>query len=70
VNGERLERLAGVVEEAMRAVDYSPRTMEEANRHDLRLLLRRLELSESDCRRTLGIFRRIVWSLRQRPGAD
>jgi tRNA/rRNA methyltransferase len=66
VNGERLERLAGVVDEAMHEAGYSPRTMEEANRHDLRLLLRRLELSEADCRRTMGLFRRLVWALRKR----
>jgi TrmH family RNA methyltransferase len=60
----RLDLLSGVVEETMRAVGYSPRTMQAANRNDLRLLLRRLTLSERDLRRVLGLFRRILWRLR------
>ena len=63
----RLELLAGVVEETMRAAGYSPRTMQEANRHDLRLLLRRLGLPERDLRRILGLFRQILWRLRHAP---
>jgi tRNA/rRNA methyltransferase len=63
----RLDLLAGVVEEAMQTAGYSPRTMQAANRHDLRLLLRRLALSEHDTRRVLGLFRRILWRLRRCP---
>ena len=59
-----LERLAGVVEETMLAAGYSPGVMEAANRHDLRVLLRRLRLSAADTRRTMGLFRRILWRLR------
>jgi tRNA/rRNA methyltransferase len=60
---ERLERLAGVVEQAMVAAEYSPAAMREANRHDLRLLLRRLAPTDRDARRILGLFRRILWRL-------
>jgi tRNA/rRNA methyltransferase len=66
----RLELLAGVVEEAMEAGGYSPRAMQAANRHDLRLMLRRLTLSEHDTRRILGIFRRILWRLKRTPAGD
>jgi len=59
----RLELLAGVVERAMVAAEYSPEAMRAANRHDLRLLLRRLAPSERDARRILGLFRRILWRL-------
>jgi tRNA/rRNA methyltransferase len=59
----RLDLLAGVIEETMQAAGYSPRAMQPANRHDLRLLLRRLSLSAHDTRRILGIFRRILWRL-------
>jgi len=59
----RLDLLAGVIEEAMRAAGYSPRAMQPANRHDLRLLLRRLTLTAHDTRRILGLFRRILWRL-------
>ncbi len=59
-----LERLAGVVEEAMAAAGYSPRVMQAANRNDLRVLLRRLGMNSADTRRVLGLFRRILWRLR------
>lgn len=61
----RLDLLAEVVAETMVAAHYSPAAMSEANRHDLRLLLRRLALSDRDARRVLGLFRRILWRLRQ-----
>ena len=55
-----LDRLAGVIEQVMRAAEYSPPKMQEANRHDVRLLLRRLALSRRDERRILGLFRRVL----------
>lgn len=60
-----LERLGDLIEETMAAADYSPETMHEANRHDLRLMLRRLNLNSHDTRRILGLFRRILWRLRR-----
>jgi TrmH family RNA methyltransferase len=60
-----LDLLAEVIERAMAAAGYSPRSMQPANRHDLRLLLRRLAPSERDTRRILGLFRRILWRLEQ-----
>jgi tRNA C32,U32 (ribose-2'-O)-methylase TrmJ len=39
--------------------------MQEANHHDLRLLLRRLTLTERDMRRIMGLFRRILWRLKR-----
>ena len=59
-----LDVLAGLVEEVMTAVHYSPKTMQAANRHDLRLMLRRMRLNTSDIRRALGLFRRILWRLK------
>ena len=64
-----LERLANVIDETTTASGYSPRIMQAANRHDLRLLLRRLAWSEADAKRALGVFRRILWRL-QHPGRD
>jgi tRNA/rRNA methyltransferase len=60
-----LELLAGIIEETMEAARYSPEGMREANRHDLRLLLRKLGLREREVRRILGLFRRILWALRR-----
>jgi TrmH family RNA methyltransferase len=59
-----LDRLAAVVEETMAASGYSPSTMRQANRHGLRVLLRRLRFTEPDSRRALRLFRRILWRLR------
>jgi len=56
-----------LIEEVMDAAGYSPPAMQPANRHDLRLLLRRLSLSAHDTRRILGIFRRILWRLKRAP---
>jgi tRNA/rRNA methyltransferase len=58
-----LELLANLIEDTMQAAGYSPRGMEPANHHDLRLLLRRLNLTAHDTRRILGLFRRILWRL-------
>jgi len=62
-----LEVLASLIEEAMEAAEYSPLAMQPANRHDLRLLLRKLHLSTHDSRRILGVFRRILWRLKRAP---
>ncbi|HUB53437.1 MAG TPA: RNA methyltransferase [Terracidiphilus sp.] len=59
-----LDRLAGVIDDVMLACRYSPEEMREANRHDLRLFLRRLALDEPDARRALGLFRRILHKLK------
>lgn len=61
-----LELLAGLVEEVMDAAHYSPASMRNANRHDVRMLLRRLTPDEKDVRRIMGLFRRILWRLQQR----
>lgn len=62
---DELERLAGLVDEVMDAAVYSPAVMRAANRHDLRLLLRRLRPDSHDTRRMMGLFRRILWRLKQ-----
>ena len=58
-----LDRLAEVVEQTMTIAGYSPRIMQAANRHDLRLLLRRINLTSTDARHSLGVFRRILWRI-------
>ena len=65
-----LELLARVVEEALIAANYSPPSMQAANRHDLRLLLRRLDPNRRDTRRILGLFRRILWRLKRVPNGN
>jgi len=65
-----LDLLGGLVEETMIAAGYSPAAMRAANRHDLRLLLRRLAPTERETRRMLGLFRRILWRLKRVPNRD
>ena len=66
-NSGQLDRLAALIEETMTAADYSPTIMQDANRHDLRVLLRRLNPSPHDTRRIMGLFRRILWRLGRGP---
>ena len=62
----QLDRLAGLIEETMEAVNYTTRGMRSANGEALRVLLRRLMPNEADLRRMMGLFRRILWQLRRR----
>ena len=55
-----LDVLADLIQQVMLASNYSPRNMQAANQHDLRLMLRRLHLTPADQRRALGLFRRIL----------
>lgn len=66
VTAETLDLLGEVIEKTMTAAGYSPPEMEAANRHDLRLLLRRLNFNHADAKRALGVFRRILWRLERR----
>lgn len=59
----RLDLLAGLIEQTMTQVNYSPEAMHQSNAHDLRVLLRRLRLGAADVRRILGFFRRILWQM-------
>lgn len=58
-----LDRLGALIEETMVAAGYSPRAMQPANHHDLRVLLRRLAPTPLDARRMMGLFRRILFRL-------
>ncbi len=60
-----LDVLGELIEKVMLAANYSPLSMQAANRHDVRLLLRRLAPSSLDTRRMLGLFRRILRRIQQ-----
>ncbi len=62
---EQLDRLAGLIEETMEAVNYSTRGLRSANGSALRILLRRMMPGDADVRRMMGFFRRILWQLRR-----
>ncbi len=63
---EQLDRLAQLIEETMESVNYATRGMRSANGEALRVLLRRLMPEDADLRRIMGLFRRILWQLRQK----
>ena len=63
-----LDRLGALIEQTMAAAGYSPRAMQPANRHDLRVLLRRLAPTPLDARRMMGLFRRILFRLNRNAG--
>jgi tRNA C32,U32 (ribose-2'-O)-methylase TrmJ len=63
--GAELDLLAEVISGTMTAARYSPESMRKSNQHDLRLLLRRLNLNSADTRRALGLFKRILWRLKR-----
>jgi len=65
-----LDRLAGIIDQVMLAAHYSPESMHQANRHELRLFLRRLSLSVRDTRRVLGFFRRVLYRLEENRNRD
>jgi tRNA/rRNA methyltransferase len=65
-----LDILAGLIDDVMIAANYSPQAMQSANRHSIRLLLRRLKFNAADQRRLLGLFRRILWRLRRSPNRN
>lgn len=62
-----IDVLADLIQQVMLASNYSPPNMQDANRHDLRLMLRRLQLTPADQRRALGLFRRILRRLEHQP---
>jgi tRNA/rRNA methyltransferase len=64
VSSGELDRLAEVIETMMFAAGYSPAEMRSANRHDLRLLLRRLALNQPDARRAMGLFRKALHKMK------
>ena len=67
-NSAQLDRLACLIEETMEAANYSTRGLRSANGEALRVLLRRLMPDETDLRRMMGLFRRILWQLGHRSG--
>ena len=64
VASSTLDLLAGIIGETMIAANYSPEEMGAANQHDLRLLVRRLNLDSRDTQRALGFFRRVLWQIK------
>jgi TrmH family RNA methyltransferase len=64
----QLDRLAELIEETMAGVNYTTRGMRSANGEALRVLLRRLMPNDSDLRRMMGLFRRILWQIGRTTG--
>lgn len=64
-----LNLIADVIEKTMVEARHFSQKMRAANSHNLRLLLRRLDLSSADQKRILGLFRRILWRFKRTKGS-
>ena len=64
-----LERLTELILEVAERVRYSPGNMREVNREDLRLMLRRWQMSPADVRRAMGLLRKVLHGIACSGGA-
>ena len=63
-NSEAMERLHGVLMEALVASDYVKSGATRSAEENLRRMIRRLSLSSEDAELLLGMLRKIVWKLK------
>lgn len=61
-NAAEMERLTGLLREALAESGYNPANMDEDK---LRRLVRRLDVSQRDAEMLMGMLRQILWKLRQ-----
>jgi TrmH family RNA methyltransferase len=60
---EDLERLTQLMEEMLASIGYAKRRPASADRAEVRRMVRRMKLSQSDARRWIGILRQLLWKL-------
>jgi TrmH family RNA methyltransferase len=66
-NAEDLERLTKLLEELLASTGYARRRPASAERIEVRRMVRRMALNQSDARRWIGILRQLLWKLGQKP---
>jgi TrmH family RNA methyltransferase len=59
-----LERLTTLWSEALAIIGYAKRRPASADESEVRRMVRRMRLSQSDARRWIGILRQILWKIR------
>jgi TrmH family RNA methyltransferase len=62
-DAENLERVTSLLEQMMIAIGYDRHRPATADSAEVRRMVRRLHLNQSDARRWIGILRRLLWKL-------
>jgi TrmH family RNA methyltransferase len=62
-DAENLERVTSLLEQMMVAIGYDRHRPATADSAEVRRMVRRLHLNQSDARRWIGILRRLLWKL-------
>jgi TrmH family RNA methyltransferase len=64
-DAESLERVTSLLEQMMAAIGYDRHRPATADPAEVRRMVRRLDLNQSDARRWIGILRRLLWKLNE-----
>jgi TrmH family RNA methyltransferase len=64
-NAEDLERVTTLLEKMMTGIGYDRHRPASADPAEVRRMVRRLDLNQSDARRWIGILRRLLWKLNE-----
>jgi tRNA C32,U32 (ribose-2'-O)-methylase TrmJ len=62
-DAESLERVTSLLEQMMAQIGYDRHRPATADPAEVRRMVRRLDLNQSDARRWIGILRRLLWKL-------
>jgi len=62
-DAESLERVTSLLEQMMASIGYNRHRPATADPAEVRRMVRRLDLNQSDARRWIGILRRLLWKL-------
>jgi len=62
-SAEDLERLTELLAEMLASIGYAKRRPASADRAEVRRMVRRMKLNQSDARRWIGILRQLLWKL-------
>jgi TrmH family RNA methyltransferase len=62
-NAEDLERVTELLEEVLAGIGYARRRPASAERIEVRRMVRRIHLNQSDARRWIGILRQLLWKM-------
>ena len=62
-SAEDLERITELLAEVLSSIGYAKRRPASAERTEVRRMVRRLNLSQSDARRWIGVLRQVLWKM-------
>jgi TrmH family RNA methyltransferase len=62
-NAEDLERITELLAEVLSCIGYAKRRPASAERTEVRRMVRRLKLNQSDARRWIGVLRQVLWKM-------